>query len=53
MAVPVNALSSVAEDHVLEPSEPFKYNVPLPTLALKTVWVLGDARTAVPPLVVV
>lgn len=53
MAVPVKPLSSVAAAHELEPSAPFRYKVPLPTFALKTVGVLGDARTAVPPVVVV
>ena len=53
MAVPVKALSSVAEAHVLEPSDPFKYKVPVPTLALNSVCVFGEASTAVPPEVVV
>lgn len=52
-AVPAKAFSSEAATHALDPSVPFKCKAPLPTFALKTVWVFGDARIAVPPLVVV
>ena len=51
--VPPKALSSEADAQLLDPSDPFKYKVPIPTLALNSVCVFGEASAAVPPEVVV